>query len=227
ITGGTEAAITDMTITGFSNMRALSRNEDPKKASRPFDKNRDGFVLGEGCGVLILEELEHAKKRNAKIYAELVGYGATGDAFHITAPAQDGEGAQRAMQAALEDAGVSYEEVDYINAHGTSTYYNDLYETTAIKAIFKEHAYKLAVSSTKSMTGHLLGGAGGIEAVFSVLAIRDSIMPPTINYDTPDENLDLDYVTNEDRKRDLKVVLSNSLCFGGHNATLVFKKYID
>lgn len=227
ITGGTEAAITDMTITGFSNMRALSRNEDPKKASRPFDKNRDGFVLGEGCGVLILEELEHAKKRNAKIYAELVGYGATGDAFHITAPAQDGEGAQRAMQAALEDAGVSYEEVDYINAHGTSTYYNDLYETTAIKAIFKEHAYKLAVSSTKSMTGHLLGGAGGIEAVFSVLAIRDSIMPPTINYETPDENLDLDYVPNEARKRDLKVVLSNSLGFGGHNATLVFKKYID
>lgn len=225
ISGGTEAAITDMTITGFSNMRALSRNKDPKKASRPFDKNRDGFVLGEGCGILVLEELEHARKRNAKIYAELVGYGATGDAYHITAPAQDGEGAQRAMLAALDDAGISYNEVDYINAHGTSTYYNDLYETKAIKAVFKDHAYKLAVSSTKSMTGHLLGGAGGIEAVFSVLSIRDGIMPPTINYETPDEELDLDYVPNKAKKRDLQIVMSNSLGFGGHNATLIFQKY--
>lgn len=227
ITGGTEAAITDMSITGFSNMRALSKNPDPKKASRPFDKNRDGFVFGEGCGILILEELEHAKARGAQIYAELLGYGATGDAFHITTPAPDGEGAQRAMKAALDDAGVTPDEVDYINAHGTSTYYNDLYETKAIKAVFKEHAYKLAVSSTKSMTGHLLGGAGGVEAVFSVLAIHNGVMPPTINYETPDEELDLDYVPNKARKKDLNVVLSNSLGFGGHNATLVFKKYVN
>ena len=227
ISGGTEAAITEMTITGFSNMRALSKNPDPKKASRPFDKNRDGFILGEGCGVLILEELEHAKARGAKIYAELAGYGATGDAFHITTPAPDGEGAQRAMEAALLDANVLPEEVDYINAHGTSTYYNDLYETIAIKTIFKDHAYKLAISSTKSMTGHLLGGGGGLEAMFSVLAIKDGIMPPTVNYETPDEDLDLDYVPNEARKKDLNVVLSNSLGFGGHNATLLFKKYTD
>ena len=227
ISGGTEAAITEMTITGFSNMRALSKNPDPKKASRPFDKNRDGFILGEGCGVLILEELEHAKARGAKIYAELAGYGATGDAFHITTPAPEGEGAQRSMEEALLDANVLPEEVDYINAHGTSTYYNDLYETTAIKTVFKDHAYKLAISSTKSMTGHLLGGAGGLEAMISVLAIKDGIMPPTVNYETPDEELDLDYVPNEARKKDLNVVLSNSLGFGGHNATLLFKKYTD
>lgn len=225
VSGGTESAITEMTIAGFSNMTALSNNPDPKKACRPFDKNRDGFVLGEGCGILILEELEHAKKRGARIYAEIAGYGATGDAYHITAPAPDGEGAQRAMKEALQDAGVAPEQVDYINAHGTSTPYNDLFETNAIKAVFKDHAYQLAVSSTKSMTGHLLGGAGGVEAVFSVLAIKDRIMPPTINYETPDENLDLDYVPNEAREKDLRVVLSNSLGFGGHNATLLFKKY--
>lgn len=225
VSGGTESAITEMTIAGFSNMTALSKNPDPKKACRPFDKNRDGFVLGEGCGILILEELEHAKKRGARIYAEIAGYGATGDAYHITAPAPDGEGAQRAMKEALQDAGVAPEQVDYINAHGTSTPYNDLFETNAIKAVFKDHAYQLAVSSTKSMTGHLLGGAGGVEAVFSVLAIKDRIMPPTINYETPDENLDLDYVPNEAREKDLRVVLSNSLGFGGHNATLLFKKY--
>lgn len=225
ITGGTEAAITEMTITGFSNMTALSKNTDPKTASRPFDKNRDGFVLGEGCGILILEELEHAKARGATIYAELAGYGATGDAFHITTPAEDGEGAQRAMKLAIEDAGIDPSQVDYINAHGTSTYYNDLYETKAIKSVFGEHAYRLAVSSTKSMTGHLLGGAGGLEAVISVLAIKHGVMPPTINYETPDEELDLDYVPNVARSKELNVVLSNSLGFGGHNATLLFKKY--
>ena len=227
VAGGTEATITEMTIAGFSNMTALSKNPDPKTASRPFDKNRDGFVLGEGCGIVILENLEHALKRGATIYGEVIGYGATGDAHHITAPAPDGEGAKRAMELALEDAGVAPEQVDYINAHGTSTYYNDLYETNAVKAVFKDHAYQLAISSTKSMTGHLLGGAGGIEAVFSLLAIRDGIMPPTINYETPDAELDLDYVPNTAREKDLRVVLSNSLGFGGHNATLAFRKYVE
>lgn len=226
IAGGTEATITEMTIAGFSNMTALSKNPDPKTASRPFDKNRDGFVLGEGCGIVILEELEHALRRGATIYGEVIGYGATGDAHHITAPAPDGEGAQRAMKLALEDAGLAPEQVDYINAHGTSTYYNDLYETNAVKAVFREHAYRLAISSTKSMTGHLLGGAGAVEAVFSLLAIRDGIMPPTINYETQDAELDLDYVPNVARERDLRVVLSNSLGFGGHNATLAFQKYV-
>ncbi len=225
IAGGSEAAITEMAITGFSNMTALSKNPDPEKASRPFDKNRDGFVLGEGCGILILEELNHAKARGAKIYAELAGYGATGDAYHITTPAPEGEGAARAMKLALEDAGISPEDVDYINAHGTSTYYNDLYETKAIKSVFKDHAYRLAVSSTKSMIGHLLGAAGAVEAVFSVLAIKDQILPPTINYETPDEELDLDYVPNESRKQNVDTVLSNSLGFGGHNVSLIFKKY--
>ena len=227
VAGGTEATITEMTIAGFSNMTALSKNPDPKTASRPFDKNRDGFVLGEGCGIVILENLEHALKRGATIYGEVIGYGATGDAHHITAPAPDGEGAERAMKLALEDAELAPEQVDYINAHGTSTYYNDLYETNAVKAVFKEHAYQLAISSTKSMTGHLLGGAGGIEAVFSLLAIRDGIMPPTINYETPDAELDLDYVPNTAREKDLRVVLSNSLGFGGHNATLAFRKYVE
>ena len=225
IAGGSEAAITEMAITGFSNMTALSKNPDPEKASRPFDKNRDGFVLGEGCGILILEELNHAKARGAKIYAELAGYGATGDAYHITTPAPEGEGAARAMKLALEDAGISPEDVDYINAHGTSTYYNDLYETKAIKSVFKDHAYRLAVSSTKSMIGHLLGAAGAVEAVFSVLAIKDQILPPTINYETPEEELDLDYVPNESRKQNVDTVLSNSLGFGGHNVSLIFKKY--
>ncbi|RLL42698.1 beta-ketoacyl-[acyl-carrier-protein] synthase II [Oceanobacillus piezotolerans] len=225
ITGGTEAAITEMTVAGFSNMTALSKNPNPEKASRPFDKNRDGFVLGEGCGVVILEELEHALTRGANIYAELVGYGSTGDAYHITSPAPDGEGAGRAMKLALEDASLAPEQVDYINAHGTSTQYNDLFETNAIKAVFGDHAYNLSVSSTKSMTGHLLGGAGAVEAIFSVLAIRDGIMPPTINYETPDEALDLDYVPNVAKKKDLTVVLSNSLGFGGHNASLLFKRF--
>ncbi|MED4017835.1 beta-ketoacyl-ACP synthase II [Sutcliffiella cohnii] len=224
VAGGTEAAITEMTIAGFSNMTALSKNPDPKKASRPFDKNRDGFVLGEGSGILILEELEHARSRGAKIYAEIIGYGATGDAYHITTPAPDAEGAARAMREAIEEAGISHQQIDYINAHGTSTPYNDLYETNAIKTVFKEHAYNLSVSSTKSMTGHLLGGAGALEAVISILAMKDGVMPPTINYETPDEKLDLDYVPNVARQKNLQVVMSNSLGFGGHNATLIFKK---
>ncbi|WP_026573799.1 beta-ketoacyl-ACP synthase II [Bacillus sp. UNC438CL73TsuS30] len=225
IAGGTEATITDMTVAGFSNMTALSKNPDPTSASRPFDKNRDGFVIGEGAGILVLEELEHALARDAHIYGELIGYGATGDAHHITTPAPEGEGAQRAMNLALADAGISPEQVDYINAHGTSTYYNDLYETLAIKEVFKEHAYSLSVSSTKSMTGHLLGATGAIEAIFSLLAIKEGILPPTINYETPDEQLDLDYVPNVAKKKDIQVVLSNSLGFGGHNATLIFKRF--
>lgn len=225
ITGGTEATITEMTIAGFSNMTALSKNPDPQTASRPFDKNRDGFVIGEGAGIVILEELGHALARGANIYGELVGYGATGDAHHITTPAPEGEGAQRAMKLAIKDAGISPEQVDYINAHGTSTYYNDLNETLAIKEVFKEHAYQLSVSSTKSMTGHMLGATGAIEAIFSVLAIKEGIIPPTINYETPDEELDLDYVPNIAKKTEVQVVLSNSLGFGGHNATLIFKKF--
>lgn len=227
IAGGTEATITEMTVAGFSNMTALSKNPDPHTASRPFDKNRDGFVIGEGAGIVVLEELEHAIARGASIYGELIGYGATGDAHHITTPAPDGDGPGRAMKLALEDAGISPEQVDYINAHGTSTYYNDLYETLAIKEVFKEHAYCLSVSSTKSMTGHMLGATGAIEAIFSVLAIKEGIIPPTINYETPDEQLDLDYVPNEAKKKDIQVVLSNSLGFGGHNATLIFKKYTE
>ncbi|MDL5023462.1 beta-ketoacyl-ACP synthase II [Bacillus velezensis] len=225
ITGGTEAPLTRMSFAGFSANKALSTNPDPKTASRPFDKNRDGFVMGEGAGIIVLEELEHALTRGAKIYGEIVGYGSTGDAYHITAPAQDGEGGARAMQEAIKDAGIKPEEIDYINAHGTSTYYNDKYETKAIKTVFGDHAYKLAVSSTKSMTGHLLGAAGGIEAIFSVMAIKDGIIPPTINIETPDEECDLDYVPGKAREQDVNVVLSNSLGFGGHNATLIFKKY--
>lgn len=225
IAGGSEAPITNMAFSGFSAMKALSFNEDPLKASRPFDKNRDGFVMGEGAGILILETLDSALARGAHIYAEIVGYGATGDAYHITAPAEHGEGAARAMQHALKDAGLKPEDVDYINAHGTSTDLNDKYETEAIKTIFGEHAYKLAVSSTKSMTGHLLGAAGGVEAVISVKAIEDGIIPPTINYETPDPELDLDYVPNQARKQDVNVVVSNSLGFGGHNVALIFKKY--
>ncbi|MEK4219413.1 MULTISPECIES: beta-ketoacyl-ACP synthase II [unclassified Bacillus (in: firmicutes)] len=225
ITGGTEAPLTRMSFAGFSANKALSTNPDPKTASRPFDKNRDGFVMGEGAGIIVLEELEHALARGAKIYGEIVGYGSTGDAYHITAPAQDGEGGARAMQEAIKDAGIAPEEIDYINAHGTSTYYNDKYETMAIKTVFGEHAYKLAVSSTKSMTGHLLGAAGGIEAIFSILAIKEGMIPPTINIETPDEECDLDYVPDEARREDLSYVLSNSLGFGGHNATLIFKKY--
>lgn len=225
IAGGTEAPITNMAFAGFSSMKALSQNEDPATASRPFDKNRDGFVMGEGAGILILETLETALERGARIYGEIVGYGATGDAFHITAPAQGGEGAARAMQHAIKDAGISPDEVDYVNAHGTSTDLNDKYETMAIKTVFGDHANKLAVSSTKSMTGHLLGAAGGVEAVIAVKSINDNIIPATINYETPDPECDLDYVPNEARKQEVNVVMSNSLGFGGHNVALIFKKY--
>jgi 3-oxoacyl-[acyl-carrier-protein] synthase II len=225
ITGGAEAPITKMSVAGFCANTALSSNPDPKTASRPFDKNRDGFIIGEGAGIIVLEELEHALARGAKIYAEIVGYGATGDAYHITAPAPGGEGGARAMKMAINDGGLKPEDIDYINAHGTSTEYNDKFETLAVKEVFGEHAYKLAMSSTKSMTGHLLGAAGGIEAIFSVLSIRDSILPPTINYETPDPECDLDYVPNTARQQEVKAVMSNSLGFGGHNATIVFKKY--
>lgn len=225
ITGGAEAPITRMSVAGFCANTALSTNPDFNTASRPFDLNRDGFVIGEGAGIIILEELEHALARGATIYAEIVGYGATGDAHHITAPAPGGEGGVRAMQAALNDGNLSPEDIDYINAHGTSTEYNDKYETMAIKEVFGEHAYKLAISSTKSMTGHLLGAAGGVEAILSVLAIKEGIIPPTINLETPDPECDLDYVAEGARKQEVNVALSNSLGFGGHNATIVFKKY--
>lgn len=225
ITGGTEAPITNMAFAGFSSMKALSVNEDPKKASRPFDKERDGFVMGEGAGILVLETLESALARDAHIYAEIVGYGSTGDAYHITAPAEDGEGAARAMSQAIQDAKLAPENVDYINAHGTSTELNDAFETAAIKHVFGEHAEKLAVSSTKSMTGHMLGAAGGVEAVVAVKSIATGVIPPTINYETPDPACDLDYVPNEAREQAVNVVVSNSLGFGGHNVSLVFKKY--
>ena len=226
IAGGVESTITPLAVGGFNAMKALStRNSEPEKASRPFDKDRDGFVMGEGAGIILLEEMEQALKRGAKIYAEIVGYGLTGDAYHITAPAPDGEGAARCMAMALKDAGIRPEEVDYINAHGTSTEYNDLYETIAIKTVFKEHARKIPVSSTKSMTGHLLGGAGGVESIFTVLTIFQGVIPPTINYETPDPNCDLDYVPNVARKAEVRVALSNSFGFGGTNAVLVFKKF--
>ncbi|GKV57898.1 3-oxoacyl-[acyl-carrier-protein] synthase 2 [Sporosarcina sp. NCCP-2222] len=224
ITGGTEAPITTMAVAGFCANTALSLNPDPATASRPFDKNRDGFVIGEGAGILILEEYEHAVKRGAKIYAEIVGYGSTGDAHHITAPAPEGEGAARAMKQALNEAGIRPDQVGYINAHGTSTPYNDLFETIAAKTVFGEHAYKLAISSTKSMTGHLLGAAGGLEAIFTVKALQEGILPPTTNYETPDPECDLDYIVNKARKADVEYAMSNSLGFGGHNASLVFKK---
>jgi 3-oxoacyl-[acyl-carrier-protein] synthase II/nodulation protein E len=225
ITGGAEAPITTMAVAGFSAARALSFNPDPETACRPFDKNRDGFIMGEGSGILVIEELEHALNRGAKIYAELVGYGATGDAHHITTPAPEGEGGARAMKMALDDANLSPEEISYINAHGTSTPYNDMFETMAIKSVFGDHAYKLAVSSTKSMTGHLLGAAGGVEAVISVLAIENQLVPPTINYSEADEACDLDYVPNKARELQVEAVLSNSLGFGGHNASIIFKKF--
>lgn len=225
VTGGAEAPITKMSFAGFCANTALSTNQDPQKASRPFDKDRDGFVMGEGAGIVVLEDLDHALARGAKIYAEIVGYGATGDAYHITAPAPEGEGGARAMKMALDDAGLAPEEVGYVNAHGTSTEYNDKYETMAIKTVFGEHAYKLAVSSTKSMTGHLLGAAGGIEAIFTVLALKEGILPPTINLETPDPECDLDYVPNAARKQQVIAAISNSLGFGGHNATIAFRKY--
>jgi len=226
IAGGVESTITETAIAGFNSMKALStRNDDPEKASRPFDADRDGFVIGEGCGMVILETMEAALARGATIYAEVAGYGMSGDGYHMTSPAPDGDGAVRCMQAAIEDAGIAYTAVDYINAHGTSTPLNDLYETRAIKTVFKEHAHTLSVSSTKSMTGHLLGGAGGIEGVFSVLAIHHGIMPPTINYETPDDECDLDYVPNKARKKEINYAMSNSFGFGGTNATLIFKKF--
>ncbi|MCL1632870.1 beta-ketoacyl-ACP synthase II [Sporolactobacillus sp. CPB3-1] len=223
--GGSEAPLTNMSFAGFSSARALSTNPDPNKACRPFDKNRDGFVMGEGAGVLLLESLESAQKRGAHIYAEIAGYGATSDAFHVTRPDPDGKGAIRAMQMALDDADLSTDQVDYVNAHGTSTDANDSTETKAIKAVFGEGAYDLAISSTKSMTGHLLGASGGVEAILSIKAMEEGIVPPTINYETPDEACDLNYVPNEALKKDVNVALSNSFGFGGHNATLVFKKY--
>ncbi len=226
LAGGVESTITPLAVSGFNAMKALStRNSEPGKASRPFDKDRDGFVMGEGSGILLLEEMEQARNRGAKIYAEIVGYGLTGDAYHITAPAPDGEGAARCMAMALRDAGLRPEEVDYINAHGTSTDYNDLYETIAIKTVFKEHARKVPVSSTKSMTGHLLGGAGGVESIFTILTICQGVIPPTINYETPDPNCDLDYVPNVARKAEVRVALSNSFGFGGTNAVLIFRKF--
>lgn len=224
ITGGAESPITHMSVAGFCSNTALTLNTDPQTASRPFDANRDGFVIGEGAGIIILEEYEHAVARGAKIYAEIIGYGSTGDAHHITAPAPEGEGAARAMQQALEDAGVTPEQVDYINAHGTSTPYNDQFETMAVKSVFGEHAYKLAMSSTKSMTGHLLGAAGGVEAIFTVLALKEGILPPTMNLETPDPECDLDYVPNEAREANIQYAMSNSLGFGGHNASILFKK---
>ncbi|MBA2526718.1 MAG: beta-ketoacyl-ACP synthase II [Pyrinomonadaceae bacterium] len=226
ICGGAESAITPMSVAGFAAMRALStRNDDPLTASRPFERDRDGFVIGEGAGIMILEELEFARRRGARIYAELVGYGMTADAFHITMPDDTGSGAIRVMQKTIQDAGIQPEEVGYINAHGTSTPYNDKFETLAIRKTFGEHAYKLAVSSTKSMTGHLLGAAGGIEGVFSVLSLHRNILPPTINYLNPDPECDLDYVPNEPREAVVNYTLSNSFGFGGTNAALLFKRY--
>lgn len=224
IAGGSEACITPLGIAGFNALTALSTTQDPSRASIPFDKERNGFVLGEGAGVLVMETLEHAKKRGAKILAEIVGYGATGDAYHITSPAPGGEGGARAMQLALDEAGIAPDEVDYINAHGTSTPYNDLYETMAIQKVFGEDT-KVAISSTKSMTGHLLGGAGGVEAIAIVKAVESDYMPPTANYKVPDEECPLDYVPNEGRHQKVRYAMSNSLGFGGHNATIVVKKW--
>jgi len=226
IAGGVESTITPTGIAGFNAMKALStRNDDPQKASRPFDRDRDGFVVGEGGGIVILETLENALERGAHIYAEVAGYGMSGDAYHITSPPPDGGGAIRCINAALFDAGLSYQDIDYINAHGTSTPLNDLYETRAIKAVFKDKAHTIPVSSTKSMTGHLLGAAGGVEAVFTTLAIHDGILPPTINYENIAEECDLDYVPNVARKQKITTAMSNSFGFGGTNATLIFKKY--
>ncbi len=226
IAGGTEAAICEIGVAGFNSCMALStRNEDPQGASRPFDSGRDGFVLGEGAGLIVLESLRHAEQRGANILAELSGYGASSDAHHVTQPHPEGEGAARAMKWAIEDAGIAPDKVDYINAHGTSTPLNDKYETIAMKRMYGDHAYKLAISSTKSMTGHLLGAAGGIEAAFTVLTIKDGVVPPTININDPDPDCDLNYVPNNAIKQTVNVAMSNSLGFGGHNASLVFKRF--
>ncbi len=226
LAGGAEAALCPLGLAGFMTAKALStRNAEPQKASRPFDKGRDGFVMGEGAGVLVLESLDHALGRGARIYGEIAGYGASGDAYHITSPAPEGEGAQRAMAEALADAGVAPADVDYINAHGTSTPYNDLYETQAIKAVFREHAYRLAISSTKSLTGHMLGAAGAVEAAVCLLALAEQVVPGTYNYDEPDPDCDLDYVPNRSRPGRYRIALSNSFGFGGHNATLVLKRW--
>ena len=226
IAGGTEAAVCEIGVAGFNSCMALStRNEDPQGASRPFDSGRDGFVLGEGAGLIVLESLKHAEQRGANILAELSGYGASSDAHHVTQPHPEGEGAARAMKWAIEDAGIAPDKVDYINAHGTSTPLNDKYETIAMKRMYGDHAYKLTISSTKSMTGHLLGAAGGIEAAFTVLAIKDGVVPPTINLDDPDPDCDLNYVPNNAIKQTVNVAMSNSLGFGGHNASLVFKRF--
>ncbi len=228
IAGGAEAAVTPLSFSGFCSMKAMStNNENPKEASRPFDAERDGFVMGEGAGFVVLEELEHAKKRGAKIICEMVGYGATDDAYHITSPIPGGEGGAKAMELALEDANVTPDKITYINAHGTSTNYNDKFETEAIKSVFGDAAKTVAVSSTKSMTGHLLGAAGGVEAVICAYAIRDGFIPATINYKNPDPECDLDIVPNEGRQQPVEYAMSNSLGFGGHNATIVFKKYED
>ncbi|MDO9350162.1 MAG: beta-ketoacyl-ACP synthase II [Deltaproteobacteria bacterium] len=226
IAGGTESNITPLTIGGFNAMKAIStRNDEPEKACRPFEKNRNGFVIAEGAGIVILEELEFAQRRNAKIYAELIGYGYTGDAYHITAPSPDGDGAIRCMRMAIKDAGLKPEDIDYINAHGTSTQLNDLTETIAIKKVFGDHAKRIPISATKSMTGHLLGAAGSTEAIFTILALRDGILPPTINYEEPDPECDLDYVPNVARRQHLNTGMSNAFGFGGTNATLIFKKF--
>jgi len=226
ITGGVEAVVSQTTVAGFNAMKALStRNDQPEKASRPFERDRDGFVIGEGSGILIIETLESAQARGAKIYAEIIGFGMSGDGYHMTSPSPDGDGAARCMQAALDDAGIPAEKVDYINAHGTSTQLNDYYETLAVKKVFKDSAYSVAINSTKSMTGHLLGGAGGIETVFTALTINHGIIPPTINFDNPDENCDLDYVPNQARKQDVNIAMTNSFGFGGTNATLILSRY--
>jgi len=226
IAGGVESTITPLAVAGFCALKALStRNEEPEKASRPFEKNRDGFVMAEGAGILVLESLESAKQRGASIFAEVIGFGCNADAYHITAPSPGGEGAARCMQIAIDDAGIKAGDIDYINAHGTSTPMNDLSETIAMKTVFKDHVKNLSVSSTKSMTGHLLGAAGGVEAIFSILSIKHGIIPPTINYDEPDPECDLDYVPNVARKKNVRIVMSNSFGFGGTNATLIFKTF--
>ncbi|MDY6791910.1 MAG: beta-ketoacyl-ACP synthase II [Thermodesulfobacteriota bacterium] len=226
ITGGVEAVVTSTCIAGFNAMKALStRNDEPEKASRPFDRDRDGFIVGEGSGILILEDLGKALERGAHIYAEIIGFGMTGDGYHMTSPSPDGDGMIRCMQAAIDDANISPDEVDYINAHGTSTQLNDLYETRAVKSVFNEKAYSIPISSTKSMTGHLLGGAGGIETVFTALTVHEGMIPPTINHDNPAEECDLDYVPNVARKKNVKIAMTNSFGFGGTNASLIVKAY--